>query len=575
MTNKSMAKRVADRHIRQATVYNRMRPTDPAMYRVTRKGPYWPYVLKARGPNNRWSIYFEREDLDFIKEWFKAEGIDPRKVTLVDKENPRQKTVVARAKRRKKPQPMKTRMRAGKESKLLPTLWVVMDPTPDSLLIDILWKTTTDRLPEYILGSGAARWRKEHAALHDDEQSAKKDALARLRKIHGRKRLARVVVANLIQRPRKVGFDSLPAETKNDILHNLIELVPDLRGYDSYDVKDLLYGHDDELLRGMAKTKEVSRAARNRGTSDRAVEKLRDILQGRSSKFNLDPVIVAGNKFVDGGHRTEAYAQEGREWIPVVDITPLFDLPWKGWVEESGFQKLAGYKGNPDGKDIYPNEINHGARGEPLAGGTDVMRRLQNELLHEQGNDDWKRPESPKVASLPDDFDEAEAYLNENLVNFPKKSDWWLPAHNLGVNMTLMGKINLWVYSIFPTAAMVKGLDAAFRPEGVDPVTEPAGLVIRPMWVPHPKYRKEFPVTLKTVELLVQMAQQAVTVGETAQRQLKQIEAHAGITIPTGIKAKVIREAPQIAARRWGVNRLRVKSTFIPLDGRKPIPMPS
>jgi len=324
----------------------------------------------------------------------------------------------------------------GKKSKLLPTLWVVIDPTPDSLLIDILWKTTTDRLPEYILGSGAARWRKEHAALHDDEQSAKKDALARLKKIHG---------------------GGIP------------------------------------------------------------------------------------------------------EWV----------------LKTAALDRRSGYKGNPDGKDIYPNEINHGAKGEPLAGGTDVMRRLQNDLLHEQGNDTWRRPESPKVASLPADFDEAEAYLNENMVKFPKKNGWWLPAHNLGVNMTLLGKINLWVYSIFPTAAMVKGLDAAFRSEGVDPVTEPAGLVIRPMWVPHPKYRKEFPVTLKTVELLIQMAQQAVTVGETAQRQLKQIEAHAGITIPTGIKAKVIREAPQIAARRWGVNRLRLKSTFIPLDGRKPIPMPS
>jgi len=60
---------------------------------------------------------------------------------------------------------------------------------------------------------------------------------------------------------------------------------------------------------------------------------------------------------------------------------------------------LAGYSGNPDGVDIYPHEINHGAKGEPLAGGTDVMRQLQNNLLYEQGNEAWKRPESPKVAA--------------------------------------------------------------------------------------------------------------------------------------------------------------------------------
>lgn len=61
-------------------------------------------------------------------------------------------------------------------------------------------------------------------------------------------------------------------------------------------------------------------------------------------------------------------------------------------------ERLGGdaYKGNPNGQAIYPNEIDHGY-GEPLAGGTDVMRRLQNQFLHEQGRD--PRPESPKVAA--------------------------------------------------------------------------------------------------------------------------------------------------------------------------------
>jgi len=60
--------------------------------------------------------------------------------------------------------------------------------------------------------------------------------------------------------------------------------------------------------------------------------------------------------------------------------------------------KEAGYKGNPDGKDIYPNEIEHGY-GEPIAGGTDVMRQLQNKLIHEQGDAVPQRPESPRMAS--------------------------------------------------------------------------------------------------------------------------------------------------------------------------------
>ena len=55
------------------------------------------------------------------------------------------------------------------------------------------------------------------------------------------------------------------------------------------------------------------------------------------------------------------------------------------------------YIGNPNGQGIYPNEIGHGYD-EPLAGGTDVMRKLQNQLLHEQGRD--PRPESPRLAAV-------------------------------------------------------------------------------------------------------------------------------------------------------------------------------
>lgn len=60
--------------------------------------------------------------------------------------------------------------------------------------------------------------------------------------------------------------------------------------------------------------------------------------------------------------------------------------------------RLAGdaYTGNPDGQGIYPNEIDHGYT-EPLAGGTDVMRRLQNQFRHEQGRE--QRPESPRLAA--------------------------------------------------------------------------------------------------------------------------------------------------------------------------------
>jgi len=59
--------------------------------------------------------------------------------------------------------------------------------------------------------------------------------------------------------------------------------------------------------------------------------------------------------------------------------------------------KKASYSGNPDGNRIYPGEeFDHGY-GEPLAGGTDVMRQLQNRLRKEQGRE--PRPDSPKVGA--------------------------------------------------------------------------------------------------------------------------------------------------------------------------------
>jgi hypothetical protein len=53
---------------------------------------------------------------------------------------------------------------------------------------------------------------------------------------------------------------------------------------------------------------------------------------------------------------------------------------------------------DPKTTDIYPHKMDHGWT-EPLAGGTDIMRRVQNQFRHEQGLP--TRPDSeivPKVA---------------------------------------------------------------------------------------------------------------------------------------------------------------------------------
>lgn len=89
--------------------------------------------------------------------------------------------------------------------------------------------------------------------------------------------------------------------------------------------------------------------------------------------------------------------------------------------------KRAGYKGNPDGEDIYPHEVDHGY-GEPLSGGTDVMRRLQNRLIHEQGNVIPQRPESPRLAQ------QGEASMNamkelRHLARFPRGESVDVPKY--------------------------------------------------------------------------------------------------------------------------------------------------
>jgi hypothetical protein len=53
------------------------------------------------------------------------------------------------------------------------------------------------------------------------------------------------------------------------------------------------------------------------------------------------------------------------------------------------------YDGNPSGKPIYPNAVPHGYD-QPLSGGTDVMKRLQDKLLHEQGRPE--RDKNPRLA---------------------------------------------------------------------------------------------------------------------------------------------------------------------------------
>lgn len=53
------------------------------------------------------------------------------------------------------------------------------------------------------------------------------------------------------------------------------------------------------------------------------------------------------------------------------------------------------YKGNPDGQPVYDHVVDHGVD-QPLSGGFDVMKQLQNEYLKEQGRPE--RENTPRLA---------------------------------------------------------------------------------------------------------------------------------------------------------------------------------
>jgi hypothetical protein len=250
----------------------------------------------------------------------------------------------------------------------------------------------------------------------------------------------------------------------------------------------------------------------------------------------------------------------------------------KDWKDKEAAENVASryftasYTGNPGEDSIYPNEIDHGYA-EPLAGGTDVMRRLQNQLLKEQGND--QRPSSPQIPKKAFDKEGYEAcikYLDDNMVKFPKGTGWWLPAHNFAINLTMLGELNVWVFDPLPFAPTKR----SFIPEGEDSYLYPAGLVLGLKWVSHPDYVNErFPATVEIAEHFVGLAKKHKTVGETMKEDLKWIGIHFGFPPPSNITEPYILNAAKIAARRWGINRMKTPDTFVPLDGRKAVPMPS
>ena len=163
------------------------------------------------------------------------------------------------------------------------------------------------------------------------------------------------------------------------------------------------------------------------------------------------------------------------------------------------------------------------------------------------------------------DFTKAARRLSAELTPTKKKSGWWDPPHNYLINMTLMGTLNCWVFSILPKFAA----KTAYRPASG---SQPEGLVIDPSWNPDyagPTKGETFDPTDKALDILIREAKSMVNVQHTVQHELKWVETKFGVEIPAKIQSDLIQGALKVAARRWGVNRLTQKRILVPFDGSK------
>jgi len=131
-----------------------------------------------------------------------------------------------------------------------------------------------------------------------------------------------------------VEIDSLPPDVIEDIVSNLIDHVPALNGETAEFVRDNLVGlvSPIKLQLKSVPTQSLYRQFGKRRVSKLAVNKLSTLMTGGVS---LHPVLVDGDRFVDGGHRVAAHMQNNIELISVVDIGPLLHMDWEKWLAGS------------------------------------------------------------------------------------------------------------------------------------------------------------------------------------------------------------------------------------------------
>jgi hypothetical protein len=115
-----------------------------------------------------------------------------------------------------------------------------------------------------------------------------------------------------------VRFSSLPAAERSSIISD----IADWTGKDYSVVRRELASSAVAMPVRMVDVGGLADQVKSGHSADRS--KVNQMKEYVATGNDLDPVLVRGERFFDGGHRVRAYAEAGRQTIPAVDLAPLY-----------------------------------------------------------------------------------------------------------------------------------------------------------------------------------------------------------------------------------------------------------
>jgi len=182
---------------------------------------------------------------------------------------------------------------------------------------------------------------------------------------------------------------------------------------------------------------------------------------------------------------------------------------------------------------------------------------------------------TPRNKKAERDWAAIDAALLANFTQLPKSRMYWIPDHCVAVNYTLMGTLNLWRYSLMTSGSRVGGMIKMYQAPKESSSTNlryPEGIIVCPGWVLFSYQGQDsFEASPETIAALAKVVKNMQSVKIMTSKELDLLEQKAHVQIPDHIRSKLITDAPKLAVRRAGVDRLRVPNTFFYFDGRKPV----